>query len=177
MLIERQAEVLKNMKNREDEILNKQVEEAEEKAIKLFEEQERRRQQLKDAIDKSREQQIQRRKAEKAAQERDELEFKHFWKLRSEELHIAEMQEKDEARIRAEEMKAYLKRQMDARHKKAEEEYRAELEEATRTQANIDQNEKGFYSYAEQALKQWSDAGKNVKPLILELKSYKKRVF
>jgi hypothetical protein len=37
-LIERQAEVLRNMKNREDEILNKQVEEAEEKAIRLFEE-------------------------------------------------------------------------------------------------------------------------------------------
>jgi hypothetical protein len=43
MLIERQAEILKNMKNREDEILNKQVEEAEVKALKLFEEQERRR--------------------------------------------------------------------------------------------------------------------------------------
>ena len=42
-LIERQAEVLRNMQNREDEILNKQVGEAEEKAIKLFEEQERRR--------------------------------------------------------------------------------------------------------------------------------------
>jgi hypothetical protein len=36
MLIERQAEVLRNMKNREDELLNKQVEEAEEKALKLF---------------------------------------------------------------------------------------------------------------------------------------------
>lgn len=37
-LIERQSEVLRNMKNKEDEILNKQVEEAEEKALKLFEE-------------------------------------------------------------------------------------------------------------------------------------------
>lgn len=42
-LIERQAETLRNMKNREDEILNKQVEEAEGKALRLFEEQERRR--------------------------------------------------------------------------------------------------------------------------------------
>jgi hypothetical protein len=42
------------MRNKEDEILNKQVEEAEEKALRLFEEQERRRQQLKEAIEKSR---------------------------------------------------------------------------------------------------------------------------
>jgi hypothetical protein len=42
-LIDRQAEILRNMKNKEDEILNKQVAEAEEKAMRLFEEQERRR--------------------------------------------------------------------------------------------------------------------------------------
>jgi hypothetical protein len=42
------------MRNKEDETLNKQVEEAEEKALRLFEEQERRRQQLKEAIEKSR---------------------------------------------------------------------------------------------------------------------------
>ena len=35
-LTERQAEVLRSMKNREDEILNKQVEEAEEKALAIF---------------------------------------------------------------------------------------------------------------------------------------------
>ncbi len=37
-MIERQAQILKSMRNKEDEILNKQVEEAEEKALKLFEE-------------------------------------------------------------------------------------------------------------------------------------------
>lgn len=37
-MIERQAQILKSMKNKEDEILNKQVEEAEEKALKLFQE-------------------------------------------------------------------------------------------------------------------------------------------
>jgi hypothetical protein len=45
---------LKNLKNREDEILNKQVAEAEEKANKLLEEQERRRREHKEAIEKSR---------------------------------------------------------------------------------------------------------------------------
>ena len=53
------------MKNKEDEILNKQVEEAEEKALKLFEEQERRRQQLKDQIEKSRALQIQKKRDER----------------------------------------------------------------------------------------------------------------
>ena len=47
-MIDKQIEHLKSLKNREDEILNKQVAEAEEKANKMFEEKERRRKELKD---------------------------------------------------------------------------------------------------------------------------------
>lgn len=78
------------MRNKEDEILNKQVEEAEEKALRLFEEQERRRQQLKEAIEKSRQQQIEKKRNERQAEENEQKEFSHFWKLRSEELAYAE---------------------------------------------------------------------------------------
>ena len=53
-MIDHQAKVLSSIKNRENEILNKQVAEAEEKANKLFEEQERRRLQMKEAIERSR---------------------------------------------------------------------------------------------------------------------------
>ena len=61
----------------------------------------------------------------------------------------------------------------------ATEEDRKRKREQAQMQAKavIDQQEKGFYSFAEQALKEWGNQGKNVKPLILELKSYKKRVF
>jgi len=89
-MIEKQAEILRNLKNREDEILNKQVEEAEEKAVRLFEEQERRRIQLKEAIEKSRATQIDRKNQVKEAEAAEQREFSHFWRLRNEELHIAE---------------------------------------------------------------------------------------
>jgi phage pi2 protein 07 len=97
--------------------------------------------------------------------------------MRSDELQIAETMEKQETRQRNEEMKEYLRKQMEMRHKKAEDEFKANLEEAARTQALLDQQEKGFYSYAEQAVKEWQQKGKNVTPLILELKNYKKKVF
>ena len=42
-LIEKQAAHLASIKNRDEEILNKQVSEAEEKAARLFEEKERKR--------------------------------------------------------------------------------------------------------------------------------------
>ena len=40
----------------------------------------------------------------------------------------------------------------------------------------MEQQEKNFYTYAEQAISEWQGQGKNVKPLIMELKNYKKRV-
>jgi hypothetical protein len=45
-----------------------------------------------------------------------------------------------------------------------------------RNQALQDQQEKNFYSYAEKCVSEWDTQGKNVKPLIMELKNYKKRV-
>ena len=53
-MIEKQIAFLQGLKNKEDTILNKQVAEATEKANKLFEEQERRRQELKTQIEMSR---------------------------------------------------------------------------------------------------------------------------
>ncbi len=51
------------------------------------------------------------------------------------------------------------------------------MKEATVSQAMLDHKEKEFYSYAERCIKEWQDQGKNVKPLIMELKSYKKKAF
>jgi 23S rRNA pseudoU1915 N3-methylase RlmH len=70
-----------------------------------------------------------------------------------------------------------LARQIDQKKEKAEQEFRKELEQNTLTAALLDEKNKQFYSYAERAIKQWQDNGKTVTPLIVELKSYKKKIF
>lgn len=78
------------VKDRQEEILNKQVAEAETKATALFEEKERRRRELRDAIEKSRKAQMERVVKEIVDKQREEREFAEFWKLRNQELAIAE---------------------------------------------------------------------------------------
>ena len=85
-MIEKQSEYLSQLKNREDEILNKQVAEAEEKANLLFLEQERKKIQMKEQIERSRKLQIDKRTYEKENSKRDEKEFADFWKIRNDEL-------------------------------------------------------------------------------------------
>ena len=69
-----------------------------------------------------------------------------------------------------------MRTQHDWKKRKAEDDYKKELEAAAKTQALLDEKEKQFYSYAEQCIKEWEANGKNVKPLIMELKGYKKRI-
>jgi hypothetical protein len=73
------------------------------------------------------------------------------------------------------ELKAYQLRQAEVRRKLAEDEFIRDMQDATVTQGLLDLKEKEFYSYAERCIKEWQQAGKNVKPLILELKNYKKK--
>jgi len=176
-MIQRQAEYLAQLKNREDEILTKQVAEAEEKAKKVFEEAEAKRAQLKEQIERSRKHQVEKRKAEKASYVQEEKDFTEFWKARNDELAVSENIEKEELRNKQVELKAYQKSQAELRKKAAEDEFVREMKEATTSKALLDHKEKEFYSYAEKCIKEWQDQGKNVKPLILELKNYKKKAF
>ena len=170
-LIDRQIEYLRNKVSDEDRILNKQVTEAEEKAARLFEEQEKRKFAMKDAIERSRRQQIARKRAEKEAEQREDQEFKEYWKIRNQELQEAEAFEKEEERMRNKELADFLRMQKEEKVKIVEDEFKRELKAATKAQALIDQQEKHFYSYAEQAISDWKGKGKNVTPLILELKA------
>ena len=53
---------------------------------------------MKAAIERSRKNQINRKLKEQHAAKQEELEFSEFWKLRNEELAIAEQQEREEER-------------------------------------------------------------------------------
>ena len=59
-MIDRQIEELMKVRDQQEETLNKQVAEAEEKATLAFEEKERRRREMKEAIEVSRKNQLDR---------------------------------------------------------------------------------------------------------------------
>jgi hypothetical protein len=69
-----------------------------------------------------------------------------------------------------------LDKQINDKKKKAETEFLEEARQASLGQALADQEKKNYYSYAERCLKEWNEAGKNVKPLLIELKTYNNKV-
>lgn len=82
-MIDKQVEQLRALKDNQEQVLNKQVAEAEDKANRLYEEQQRRKFEMKQAIDRSRALQVERKQKERADEKRDEKEFSEFWKIRN----------------------------------------------------------------------------------------------
>jgi len=69
-----------------------------------------------------------------------------------------------------------LDKQIADKKAKAEKDFIEERKQAAIAQSLADQEEKQYYSYAEKCIKEWQDAGKNIKPLLIELKTYKNKV-
>lgn len=131
---------------------------------------------MKQAVERSRALQIDRKKQNKANEKQEEKDFSEFWRVRNEELQMAEAQERDEEKQRHKEMVQFLNSQGAQKLENAKKNFKGDAEASLQAQALLDQQEKNFYSYAERCIAEWQSQGKNVKPLILELKSYRKRI-
>ena len=86
------------LRDHEEEILNKQIAESENKAAAQLAEKEMKIAHMKKQIDVSRKNQITRKRNIQSAKEREDQEFGEFWKLRNNELQLAEAQEREETK-------------------------------------------------------------------------------
>lgn len=123
-MIDRQIEQLRALKDTQEHVLNKQVAEAEDKANRLYEEQQRRKFEMKQAIDRSRALQVERRQKERETENKEAKEFAEFWKVRNQELQQAEQQEALEEKQRQLELVKFLAKQSDIKRTKAEEQFK-----------------------------------------------------
>lgn len=106
--------------------------EAEDKANRIFEEKERRKAEMKAAIDRSRALQIQRKNQEKLQTKKEEMEFAEFWRIRNDELTLAEQQEKEEDRARMVELTNFVKNQLEQKNSKKVQEFIADQDAAAK---------------------------------------------
>lgn len=174
--IDRVAADLAGRRNNEQQRLDRQIEEAQSKATEEFQRKEQQKLQMMQQIEKSRQHQIARKLQEKTQEQKEEEEFKAFWQVRMNELAEIERQEKEDQRQRAVQLQHYHKKQMDYKARKLEQETAVEAELARQAEEVQQADTNQFNSYAEQCLKEWAAQGKNITPLILELKNYRKKV-
>jgi len=88
-----------------------------------------------------------------------------------------EQEEKTDIRNRAKNLQNYHKYQMEIKKHKAEEDFKGEYENAIKTKLMLQNEQDEFLKYAESWIKDYHQDGKNIVPLLLDLKEYKKKLF
>jgi hypothetical protein len=71
------------------------------------------------------------------------------------------------------EITLFNKKRAKEKQDKMEEQLRLELERDSQTQQRIKDEKNDFFKYAETCINEWKSGGKNVMPLLLEMKKYK----
>jgi len=175
-MIEAQARRLAEMASDEDQRIERQVAEKEAADENKRLKKEAARQRWEEDIQKSRVQQIQRKQNER---EREKAEDAETAKFLQEWCKVLDRQEQEEV-----ELKNQANRKLSQEHKKMVEIGRRKLEQdkslegevALRAKRAIEADTIEFHSYAENCIRDYSAEGKNVIPLIKELREFRKKV-
>ena len=173
-LIDVQYENLKRIKEEQEKRVNKDVEtrrvrEEFEEKIKI----EKRNKLLKD-IEAQRLDNLKRREEERLKQRMDELnEIEQIKKKIQEEKE----KEKNDYLMRKQKVKdlhEYYRQQIEEKKKKALNDFIIEKRDGLQNRDMINKEEEEFFIFAEEKIKSYHEQGKNIVPMLLELKKYKK---
>lgn len=174
-IIEDQAANLKKIKEKEEKILKKQIREAEIKKEIEEEIKTKRRNELKKQMEENRAAKRKANEEEKIKNKKDEKEFIDNWKERMKQLDQDEKEEKRQIRQRNKEVAQYQLKQAADKKQKAIEQFERRNDLAFQTRQLIKDEQDDYLEYVNEWINEYKKQGKDITPLILELKRYKKR--
>jgi len=175
-MIESQARRLAQMQNDEDSRIQNQVaqKEADDENKRIAKEEAKARWEAD--IQKSRANQIARKQA---AREREKAEDAETSKFLQEWCKVLDKQEQEELELKSHANKKLSlehRKMVEINRRKVEADKSQEQEVAMRAKRAIEADTIEFHSYAENCIRDYSSEGKNVIPLIKELREFRKRV-
>ena len=173
-LIDVQYENLKRIKEEQEKRVNKEIEirmarEENEEKIKI----EKRNKLLKD-IEEQRLENLKRREENRMKQKMEEMnEIEEIRRKINEERE----KEKNEYLMRKKKVKdlhEHYRHQIEEKKKKALNDFIIEKRDGLQNREMINKEEEEFFKFAEEKIKSYHEQGKNIVPMLLELKKYKK---
>lgn len=175
-MIEAQARRLAEMQSNEDERIERQVaqKEANDEAKRLAKEEAKRR--WEDDIQKSRVQQIQRKQAQREQEKAEDAETAKFLQ---EWCKVLDRQEQEEVELKSQanrKLAGEHKKMVEVARRKGEADKALEGEVSLKAKRAIEADTIEFHSYAENCIRDYAAEGKNVIPLIKELREFRKKV-
>merc|ERR1719335_822864 len=118
---------------------------------------------------------IERRLRDKEVQKKEDIEMSVFWGEWCKHLDQTEKEEKNQKFLAAKALQTEHRRQMAERHAREAADKANEVTVVQKAQAALELDDLEYYRYAENTIREYAEDGKNVIPLINELKLYRAR--
>lgn len=173
-LIDAQIEYLKNIEKKQEELLQKNLKETEEK--KKLEEKlkQERLQKMQKEIEEQREY-VRKKKEEQIIQnKKDEAAFVDDWRKKMIQLENDERKEKEMIKQRNKLLADFRQMQINEKKRLAKQQFYQLNEDSYKRKLMLEKEEDQFIKYAENKIRDYSQQGKDITPMLLQLKKYKK---
>lgn len=175
-MIEAQAERLREMQSGEDQRVEAQVQNAQAETERKRKDKEAMLARWEDDIQKSRAAQIHRKQTAREREKADDAETAKFLGEWCKVLDRQEQEEINAKHIAARQLASDQKKQVEIQRRKREDEKKLEGGVSGHARKALEADTAEFHDYAEKCIREYSEDGKNVIPLIKELREFRKRV-
>ena len=162
------------LKKNENEILEKNLKEAEDRnAAEARREKEKRDKMMNDIKEQIKADKA-RKEAERIKNKEEDMQYIDDYKRKLKMMEDAEKEEWKQRRQRNKDLAEYQKLQYEEKKRLAVDDFKQFNEDSYKNLRRLEIEDDDFIKYAEYWIKEYKDQGKNINPLLLELKRYKK---
>ena len=172
-LIDAQFVYLQNLQKKQNEMVEKNVQISNEKQIEENRIKKEKFDKMINDINEHREQVIKMKEEEKRKLKEDDIQFINDYKNRMQKLKEEELKEKINKRLKEKNLAEYQKFQYEQKRKKGLDDFAQINEDAYKNIKRMEDENEDFIKYAEKHIQEYEKQGKNVLPLLMELKKYK----
>ena len=174
-LIDQQFEYLQNLQKKQNEIIEKNVQISNEREL----EEERLKKEKYDKwindINESAEKAKKQREEERKKEREDDIKYIEDYKIEMERLKEEDNKEKEMRRLKQKDLAQYQKLQYEEKRRQGLDEFLKLNQDAYQNSKRLENENDEFIKYAEYHIDEYRKQGKNIHPLLIELKKYKQK--
>ena len=174
-LIDKQFEYLQNLKKKQNDIIEKNIQLSNDRELEEERIKKEKNEKMKKDIEEYSEKARQKREEERRKNREEDIKFMEDYNLQMEKLKEEDDKEKEMRRLKARDLAEYQKLQFEEKRRLGLDDFYKKNRDVYQNLKRIENENDDFIKYAEHQIQKYQSEGKNIQPLLIELKKYKEK--
>ena len=174
-LIDKQFEYLENLKKKQNDIIEKNIQISNDRELEEERIKKEKNEKMKKDIEEFSEKARQRREEERRKNKEEDIKFMEDYKMQMAKLKEEDDKEREMRRLKERDLAEYQKLQYEEKRRLGLEDFYKQNRDVYQNLKRIENENDDFIKYAEHQIQKYHSEGKEIQPLLIELKKYKEK--